>query len=263
MGAERFELDGDTGGVNLVATNHDDSAALTVFRDGRRGSAELTGRDEAAVAAAIRNALDSADAAPPDPANAVAEVESAPPSYHGPERPDREGMLAAVRDYVGEVRRRFPLVRIRHAIYTFDDRRRSFANTAGVRRQERRAVHRFATMFGAKDGERSTSFNYTGASAYAPFERLIEAGAVEPLMTDTMRSFDPRPVSGKFTGDVIITPELRRVRRRNARSRLRRVRPDGWAHALCGSRGREGREPRVQHPEPACRPSVPGRLGLR
>ena len=204
--AERFELDGDTGGVNLVATNHDDTTALTVFRDGRRGSAELTGRDEATVEAAIRNALDSADAAPPDPANAVAEVESVPPSYHGPERPDRDGMLAAVRDYVGEVRRRFPLLRIRHAIYSFDDRRRSFANTAGVRRQERRAVHRFATMFGAKDGERSTSFNYTGASAYAPFERLIEAGAVEPLMADTMRSFDPKPVSGKFTGDVIITP---------------------------------------------------------
>ena len=204
--AERFELDGDTGGVNLVATNHDDTTALTVFRDGRRGSAELTGRDKAAVEAAIRNALDSANAAPPDPANAVAEAESAPPSYHGPERPDRDGMLAAVRDYVGEVRRRFPLLRIRHAIYSFDDRHRSFANTAGVRRQERRAVHRFATMFGAKDGERSTSFNYTGASAYAPFERLIEAGAVEPLMADTMRSFDPRPVSGKFTGDVIITP---------------------------------------------------------
>ena len=203
---ERFELDADTGGVNLVATNHDDTTALTVFRDGRRGSAELTGRDEAAVEVAIRNALDSAEAARPDPANAVAEVDSAPPSYHGPERADRDGMLAAVRDYLGEVRTRFPLLRIRHAIYSFEDRCHSFANTAGVHRQERRGVHRFGTMFGAKDGTRVTSFNYTGACAFEPFERLIEAGAVEPLIIDTMRSFDPRPVPGKFTGDVIITP---------------------------------------------------------
>ena len=206
VATERFELDADTGGVNLVATKHDDTTKLTVFRGGRRGSAELTGRDEAIIEAAVRNALDSADAARPDPANAVAEAGSAPPSHHGPEGPDRDGMLAAVRHYLREAHERFPRLRIRHAVYSFEDRRRSFANTAGVHRQEQRAVHRFATMFGAKDGERSTSFNYTGTCAYEPFERLMGAGAVEPLIIDTMRSFDPRPVPGKFTGDVIITP---------------------------------------------------------
>ena len=203
---ERFELDADTGGVNLVATNHDDTTALTVFRDGRRGSAELTGRDEGAVDAAIRNALDGADAARPDPANGVAEVESCPPSRHGPDRPDRDAMLDTLRHFLAEVRERFPLVRIRHADYSFEDRRHSFANTAGVRRQERRAIHRFWTMFGAKDGERSTSFNYAGASAFEPFERLMEAGGVESLIVDNMRSFDPGPVPGKFSGDVIVTP---------------------------------------------------------
>ena len=203
---EQFELDADTGGVNLVATKHGDSTTLTVFRDERRGAAELTGRDEAAVDAAIRNALDTADAARPDPANAVAEVRSAPPSRHGPEQADRNGMLAAVRDYLDGVRVRFPLLRVRHAIYTFEDRRRSFANTAGAHRQERRGIHRFGTMFGAKDGTRSTSFNYAGASAWEPFQRLVEAGAVESLIADTMRSFDPRPVPEKFIGDVILTP---------------------------------------------------------
>ena len=206
VATERFELDADTGGVNLVATNHGDTTALTVFRNGRRGSAELTGRDETATEAAIRNAIDSADAARPDPANAVAEADSAPPSRHGPDRPDRDAMLAALRHYLAEVRERFPLLRIRHANYSFEHRCRSFANTAGVCRQEHRAIHRFWTMFGAKDGTRSTSFNYTGASRYGPFERLIAAGAVEPLIADTLRSFNPRPVPGKFNGDVIITP---------------------------------------------------------
>ena len=34
----------------------------------------------------------------------------------------------------------------------------------------------------------------------------IEAGGVKSLIVDTMRSFDPRPIAGKFTGDVIVTP---------------------------------------------------------
>ena len=206
MAMERFELDADTRGVNLVATNHDDTTALTVFRDGRRGSAEITGRDEAVVDAAIRNALDCADAARPDPANGVAEVESPPQSRHGPEHPDRSAMLDTLGAFLDEARERFPLLRIRHADYSFEDRRRSFANTAGVRRQERRALHRFWTMFGAKDGVRSTSFNYTGASAYEPFERLMDVGGAESLVVETMGSFDPRPVPGKFIGDVIVTP---------------------------------------------------------
>ena len=206
VAGERFELDADLGGVNLVATNHDDTAAITVFRDGRRGSAALTGRDEAGIDAAIRNALACADASRPDPAYGVAEVGSAPPSRHGPDRPDRDAMLGVLRDFLGELRERFPLLRIRHADYSFVDRRRSFANSAGVHRQERRAIHRFWTMFGAKDGDRSTSFNYTGSSAWEPFERLIEVGGVESLIADTMRSFDPRPVARKFTGDVIVTP---------------------------------------------------------
>ena len=115
-------------------------------------------------------------------------------------------MHAALRHFLVDVRERFPLLRVRHANYSFEDRCRSFANTAEVRRQEHRGVQRFWTMFGAKDAERSTSFNYTGASGHEPFERLMEAGAVERLIADTLGSFDPRPVPGKFTGDVIITP---------------------------------------------------------
>ena len=62
-----------------------------------------------------------------------------------------------------------------------------------------------------KETARAFGVEPTGnARAYTfsdePFERLLEAGAVEPLIGDTMRSFDPRPVPGKFTGDVIITP---------------------------------------------------------
>ena len=66
--------------------------------------------------------------------------------------------------------------------------------------------HRFGTMFGAKDGTRSTSFNYTCASAWKPFERLVKVGAVESLIAETLRSFDSRPVPEKFIGDIIVTP---------------------------------------------------------
>ena len=102
--------------------------------------------------------------------------------------------------------KRFPLLRICHANYNFDDRCRSFANSADLHRQEHRATHLFWTMFGAKDGDRATSFNSSGSSAFEPFERLIEAGGTESLMADTMDSLDPKPVAGKIVGDIIVAP---------------------------------------------------------
>ena len=74
--------------------------------------------------------LTSAHAARPDAANAIAQTDSAPPTRHGPDRPDRDAMHAALRHFLVDVRERFPLLRVRHANYGFEDRCRSFANTA-------------------------------------------------------------------------------------------------------------------------------------
>ena len=91
-------------------------------------------------------------------------------------------MLAAVRDYVGEVCRRFPLLRIRHAIDSFEDRRRSFANTAGVRRQERRAVHRFS------GGNPNHKLDFSGIAKNSFY---VEDGEIRFPLIETM-------VSGNF-----------------------------------------------------------------
>ena len=85
-----------------------------------------------------------------------------------------------------------------------------FANSRGVRQHERRAWYQFGAMFSAKDGPRVTSFNYSGAASYAPFERLLAVGTVGRLLDETLRSFEARPVPEKFVGDVIITPDCLR-----------------------------------------------------
>ena len=84
-------------------------------------------------------------------------------------------------------------------------------------------------------------------------------GAVESLIAETMRSFDPRPVPEKFIGDVIVTPELRRGHRRNAGPCARWIRTDGRAHAVRRPRRTDDCEPGVQPPEPTRRRAIPGR----
>ncbi len=203
----RFELDADTRSVKLLRSTIGDDTTITLFRDGKKGSAGLNGRDEAAIAAAVAAALSAADAGLVDEAHQLAAGPGAAPTRHGPDVADREAMLDAVTEYLVMVAETYPTVLTRHAIYAFDETERSFVNSNGLTQQERRAGYEFSTMFGAKDGLRSTSFSHTRVFAYRPFARLMEAGGVRRLLDNTVRSFDTRPVAEKFVGDLVITPE--------------------------------------------------------
>jgi PmbA protein len=62
-------------------------------------------------------------------------------------------------------------------------------------------------MFSAKEGRQTTSFNYSGAASFEPFDRLLSVGTVNRLLDETLRSFDRKPAPEKFIGDIIITPD--------------------------------------------------------
>jgi PmbA protein len=204
---DRFEIDFSERKVDLLRSTANETTSLGVLRDGKRGSATLNGRDPDDIDGALRTALLAADAGLADPANAVAEASSLPPSRHGAEMADRDAMIATVLAYIRELSERYPLIRTRNSTYTFFVKDTSFANSLGVHQRQRRAWYQFGAMFSAKDGARATSFNYSGAASYVPFEQLLAVGTVGRLIEETLRSFDARPVSEKFIGDVILTPD--------------------------------------------------------
>ena len=204
---DRFEIDFNERKVDLLRSTANETTTILVLRGGKRGSATLNGRNEEAVEAALHSALMAAEAGLADPANAVADAPSLPPRRHGAEAPDRDAMIATVLACVGELNTRYPLIRTRNSTYTFFAKDTAFANSLGVQQQQRRAWYQFGAMFSAKDGARATSFNYSGAASYAPFERLLAVGTVGRLIEETLRSFDARPVPEKFVGDVILTPD--------------------------------------------------------
>lgn len=202
-----FELQFDNRGVNLARSTENEVSSLTVFRDGKRGASALNGRTGEAIDDAIASALAAAGAGVPDAANDVAMADSLAPSRHGPLALDRERMGASIDGFLDRLEADFPLIRTRDCLHHFSDVDTAFANSRGVRQRERRAKYGFSAMFMAKEGLKGTSINYTYASAYAPFEDPFRACGLDRLALETTRSLDRKPVSRKFNGDVIITPE--------------------------------------------------------
>src|SRR5580658_3095260 len=64
--AERFEVNFETEGVSLVRSTVADVLTITAYLDGRKGSAEMTGRDHDGVEATVAQALAAARASQSD-----------------------------------------------------------------------------------------------------------------------------------------------------------------------------------------------------
>ena len=203
-----FEVNFDSRRLTLLRSRIIDAATVTAFCGGRKGSATLTGRESAAVDSAVRDACAAAMASPVDPANGVAEdAVTAPASEVGAPAADRDGMVQAVLQHIDAMRHEYPLVHMREARYEFGDVTRSFSSSTGATRSERRASYLTTALFNAQLDGKSTSMAHHGASAFAPFARLLDAGEFRRLFSDASQSFDPQPVPEKFVGDIILTPE--------------------------------------------------------
>jgi PmbA protein len=205
-----FEIDFSERGVDLVRSLTDSNAAITIFRDGKRGSASANGSKPDDTDAALSAAQIAADAGVKDPANGIAEAPLLPKGAYGHKEPQRDAMIAAAEGFIEELSQRYPAIRTRNSIYSFSDFEKSFANSRGVRQSERRGKYGFGAGFCGKDGRRTTSVNYSGAASFEPFERLLGVGTVRRLLDETLKSFERKPVPGKFVGDVIITPDCLR-----------------------------------------------------
>jgi PmbA protein len=204
---EGLEVDFDSRRLSMLRSTRGDNVRLTVFKETRKGSAGISSRSGEAVDAATAEALAIANAAPPDPANGIAVSPPLPAAAYGDDAADKEQLIDAARAHIEEMPREHPAIITRNAYHRFHRTRRSFANSAGVSRQETAGRYDFVTMFAARRNGYATSLNYHGVSSYAPFIQLSKAGALPQLYGYMEASFDPRPAPGKFIGDVIVTPD--------------------------------------------------------
>ena len=205
--SDLFEITYDKTDVSMVRTTVDDQVSITVFVGTAKGQASLTGRSPDLVEQGLREAITAAQSGLADPANGVATGPSTERSERGDREPDKDAMLDAVVRHQQLMRDAYPAIVMRDSTYQFRNTWRSFANSAGLRHQERRAGYGATTIFSAREGEKATSFNYTSATSPEPFAELIEVATLRDLLDATMRSLDPRPIPATFVGDVIFTPD--------------------------------------------------------
>ncbi|OPL18956.1 MAG: hypothetical protein AVO35_03225 [Candidatus Aegiribacteria sp. MLS_C] len=201
------ELNLDAGEISLLRTTEDISLSMTGILDGREGTTSINRTDDASILEAAAVTMLNACASEPDTANDISPAQPPASFDKGPEEPDLETMYDRMREFLDRTRRAYPSLILEQVILDFTSVRKHYANSNGVDLASRRGFYSFSPMFTSKEGADTSSFNYAGVSMSGLDRELHLYGTIDDRMRESTEQVRSREFSGKFTGDLLMTPE--------------------------------------------------------
>ncbi|MDD5091916.1 MAG: TldD/PmbA family protein [Candidatus Wallbacteria bacterium] len=200
------EINADEGVVKLLRTTGNSSLLLQAIKNGRKGTHSINKTNASSVSEAVKAVLSSADSAPADPAHDFAHRPNRRSLVKGPLQPDLDQMHSRLTELLADIRERYPLVRVRAAIVAHVNRHDRLVNSSGVDLTSSTGVYWFMVMFLAKQGTKTSSFNYSGSSLPDLSGRLIDTGMLHLQFQQVQDQLNCGQSSGKFSGDILLAP---------------------------------------------------------
>jgi PmbA protein len=205
--SEKHEMNVDAGELSLLRTAFDTRLGLTALKGGRKGQSSINKSDAASIDRAVQDVLAIADASTPDDANDIAGDQPPAVFSAGTESPGLDRMHYRLKELVGGIRATYPRAVFRQGYLAFTRTRSWLVNSNGVDFTSSHGVYHCMAMFSSKDGEKVSSFSYTGFSMRDLEKALLDCASLDTLLRQSGEQTSTTPVQGKFVGDLIVTPD--------------------------------------------------------
>ena len=191
---------------SLLRSTVVEKLALAGLVDGRMATTELTDLGEDAIAAAVGALHADALAAPQDEANVICAGQVAEIA-HGPLEADQALIAGKVAELLAFRAREAPAMMLEEALIAHQRLDARLLSSGGSAIGRRIGSYQLALMGTAKEGTRTSSFNYTHGRAAELHSQPIERYAgIDQVLRDTVRQVHTQPLAAKFVGDVVLTP---------------------------------------------------------
>lgn len=204
---QKHEMNVEAGKISLLRTTFDIALNLTAIKDKKKGNISINKIDEESINEAVKNVIELAGTSEIDEAFDISTYQAPKEFMYGDSEPDSDKMYELMKGFVNNVEKLYPLVNIMESQLTFRHEIKYFANSNEVNFKESRGLYEFSLMFASMDGEKSSSFNYTGCSMKKIEKDLLDIGTVKNLLKESVEQLSTQALAGKFVGDVIITPD--------------------------------------------------------
>jgi len=192
--------------ASLLRSTRSNKLQLTGLLDGRRADIEGSELDAQSMQAVVQSLWSSVAAAPQDAANAVSAAQSADVT-RGPQQADTAMLADAMRELLDWRAQHTPSVMLEEALAGHTQVQACTLTTGGSALQCALGWYDAGAFGMAREGTRSSSFNFAGGNAdsLAPAP-IVDRFGLDEMMRALARSVRAEPVGERFTGAVVLTP---------------------------------------------------------
>lgn len=204
---KKYELNFTREGISLLRTTIDGSVNMLAIKNGKKATIALNKLDKNTINSKIDELIEMTNSAETDPCNDIAEYQEKEDFSSGNNEPDLDKMYDLTRNFLAKIEKDYPQINFMDGTtLSFDKVESVFVNSNDVEFKINKGIYNASVVFLAKEGDKSTSFNYFAYSFEELPEDLMEYGDVRQRMEDIIKQLHCNSV-GKFIGDIILTPE--------------------------------------------------------
>ncbi|WP_055665184.1 TldD/PmbA family protein [Desnuesiella massiliensis] len=204
---KKYELNFTREGISLLRTTIDGSVSMLAIKNGKKATIALNKLDKNTINSKIDELIEMTNSAETDPCNDIAEYQEKEDFFSGNNEPDLDKMYDLTRNFLAKIEKDYPQINFMDGTtLSFDKVESVFVNSNGVEFKISKGIYNASVVFLAKEGDKSTSFNYFAYSFEELPEDLMEYADVRQRMEDIIKQLHCSSV-GKFIGDIILTPE--------------------------------------------------------
>ena len=203
---EKREFNVDGGRFSLMRTLFNRDVAITVMKDGRKGSVHVNHFDEGEVYDAIAECIAASESAEPDPAWQFCDEPTEQTYVQGTPVCDTEKLFFRTKELLENIRERHPKILIEQMITSHDVYRSVYLNSNCVMYHPTAGSYSFSLMYSGHEGEKSTSFFGSDVTLANLDKPVIECALIDRELSEIEKQLDPEPLEGKFTGTVLLAP---------------------------------------------------------
>ncbi len=204
--SEKKELNIEAGKMSLFRTTFQNSLSLEAIKDHKQSSISINKIDKESIDNSIKTLIDNVKSSQADKDHDISEKQSPEQFEKGSLNADLNLMYDRLNEFNEHVKDNHKKIILEAAMLDHTAGTSHIMNTNGVDFQIKKGAYHFSPMFTAKDGEKTSSFNYTYFSALELNKDIKSKGYLSELLHQSEEQINTFPIKEKFVGDIIVTP---------------------------------------------------------
>jgi len=205
--SEKKELNVENDAMALLRTTFNTSLGISAIKNHKKASTSINKTDKNSIDEAVDTVIELTKGSKPDDAYDISDKQPKRLFSKGCDSADLDIMYRSLDEFVDYVKSTYPQVKLEAAIVDFNHINSIYKNTNGVDFQISDGIYSFSPVFLSKEGDKTTSFNYTGFSTLKIEKPLYKYAMVDSLLRESVEQLNTRSLDEKFVGKLIVTPD--------------------------------------------------------